>query len=109
MLAIYYGYFKISTFSLFSFLENIPLNSVFCGRYNCGCGLAAVGEYDQAEVELVAAESQARQFLAEEGDSAEDIEQEVGIIRVNKFNILSRHFNYVLLLCQTNCTIHIRS
>ena len=83
---------------------------MFCGRYNCGCGLAAVGEYDQAEVELVAAESQARQFLAEEGDSAEDIEQEVGIIRVNKFNILSRYFNYILLLYQTNlevnCTLH---
>ncbi|XP_023323895.1 signal recognition particle subunit SRP72 isoform X1 [Eurytemora carolleeae] len=59
-------------------------------RYNCGCGLAAVGEYDQAEVELVAAESQARQFLAEEGDSAEDIEQEVGIIRVQLAYVLQK-------------------
>ena len=79
----------VPIYSLFHFQKTFTLNCVFCGRYNCGCGLAAVGEYDQAEVELVAAESQARQFLAEEGDSAEDIEQEVGIIRVNQLNILS--------------------
>ena len=53
-------------------------------RYNCGCGLAAVGEFAKAEEELISAESQARQFLAEEGETAEDIEQEVGIIRVIK-------------------------
>lgn len=51
-------------------------------RYNSGCGLAAVGEYDRAEVELVEAEVQARKFLADEGEAAEDIEEEVGIIRV---------------------------
>ena len=52
-------------------------------RYNAGCGLAAVGEYSRAEAELVEAEAEARRFLAEEGEAAEDIEEEVGIIRVS--------------------------
>ena len=49
-------------------------------RYNAGCGLAAVGDYIEAEEELQAAEEAARAFLEEEGETAEDIE--VGVYKV---------------------------
>jgi len=59
-------------------------------RYNSGCGLASVGDYEGAEAELIAAEAQARQFLGEEGEADEDIEEEVGIIRVQLGYVLQR-------------------
>jgi len=59
-------------------------------RYNAGCGLAAVGQLEAAEEELVASEAQAREFLAEEGESAEDIDEEIGIIRVQLGYVLQK-------------------
>ena len=46
-----------------------------------------MGQLEAAEEELVASEAQAREFLAEEGESAEDIDEEIGIIRVSAYRI----------------------
>jgi hypothetical protein len=51
-------------------------------RYNSGCGLAAVGAWEEAEEVLRGAEQAARSYLQEEGETEEEIEEEVGIIRV---------------------------
>jgi len=59
-------------------------------RYNAGCGLAAIGDYEEAETELKEAEKVAREFLEEEGEAAEDIEDEVGIIRVQLGYVMQR-------------------
>jgi len=57
-------------------------------RYNYGCGLAATGEYTQAEEVLKEAETQAREFLNEDGETEEGIEEEVGIIKVQLAYVL---------------------
>lgn len=51
-------------------------------RYNAGCNYAAAEDYKQAEVALKAAEETAKAFLAEDGSTEEEIEEETGIIRV---------------------------
>ena len=53
-------------------------------RYNSGCGLAAVEAWEEAEEVLRGAERAARTYLQEEGETEEDIEEEVGIIRVSR-------------------------
>jgi len=57
-------------------------------RYNSGCSMAAIGEYNEAEEELKQAETQAREFLAEEGEAEEDIEDEIAIIKVQLAYVL---------------------
>jgi hypothetical protein len=61
----------------------ICLHLNFPCRYNSGCGLAAVGAWEEAEEVLRGAEQAARSYLQEEGETEEDIEEEVGIIRVS--------------------------
>merc|ERR1740129_856865 len=51
-------------------------------RYNAGCNYAAAGDFKQAETALKAAEDTAKTFLAEDGSTEEEIEEETGIIRV---------------------------
>ena len=65
---------------------------MFVFRYNSGCGLAAVGAWQEAEEALRGAEQAARGYLQEEGETPEEIEEEVGIIRVS-----SRRFFVVIL------------
>eukprot|EP00088_Acartia_fossae_P008823 TRINITY_DN1423_c0_g1_i10.p1 TRINITY_DN1423_c0_g1~~TRINITY_DN1423_c0_g1_i10.p1 ORF type:complete len:657 (-),score=254.81 TRINITY_DN1423_c0_g1_i10:205-2175(-) len=59
-------------------------------RYNHGCGLAAIEEYAEAEQELKEAETQAREFLKEEGEGEEEIEEEIGIIKVQMAYVLQK-------------------
>merc|ERR1740129_1706832 len=51
-------------------------------RYNAGCNYAAAGDFKQAETALKAAEDTAKTFLAEDGSTEEEIEEETGIIRI---------------------------
>jgi len=57
-------------------------NETYELRYNSACGLASLGDYKTAEEELIETEKQAREFLDEQGETPEDIEDEVGIVRV---------------------------
>jgi len=59
-------------------------------RYNCACGLAAVGDLTEAEQELITAEKQAKDFLNQEGETEEDIEEEIGIIKVQLAYVLQK-------------------
>jgi len=57
-------------------------------RYNCACALAAVGDFTEAQEQLITAEKQAEDFLKEEGETEEDIEEEIGIIKVQLAYVL---------------------
>jgi len=59
-------------------------------RYNAGCNYASVGDWDQAETCLNKAEQVARKFLQEDEAGEEEIEEEIGIIKVQLGYVMQR-------------------